>query len=305
MMQIAGISQSIVWFIATAVALASSIASVQADEPLRWRFQPGQTLSYSLVQEMTISGGGAGGELRNTASQQFDITWEVQSVSDAGDALIWHRFDRIRSKMTLPTGGLEYDSATPGPPTGMAAINAPLYRALIERPVEISVAADGRITEVKIPDEVRAALKKVPTSAVMGDFAMPETFRTQFLSGFPTLPEGPIEPGREWSTKSTTELPAAGSQTVETTYRYEGTREVDGKPVALIKLGRVLSFAGEGPNRRAVKEQIAEGEALFDRAGRLHSTKLKHNVTIEANAGDRRAVQRIEQSIEVKQPAPK
>lgn len=103
--------------------LALTAASARADEPLRWNFQDGQRLAYSVVQEMTISGtAGPAGDLKNTTRQQMDIAWEVQSVNDAGDAVVRHRFERIRSQMTLPTGGLEFDSAAEGPPTGMAAI---------------------------------------------------------------------------------------------------------------------------------------------------------------------------------------
>lgn len=288
------------WFLASATA-------VHADEPLRWKFQPGQRLSYGIVQEMVISGGDPAGELDNNSRQQLDVTWEIERVDAEGTAALRLKFDRIRTKMTLPIGGLEYDSAAKGPATGMAAINAPLYQALIKAPVELTISADGRVTSVKLPDDVQAALKRMPTSAAFGDLTKPETFQNLFMPGFPMLsPEKSPTPGYQWPIKSTTTLPgAAGDQTVDTNYLYEGVRNVDGKSVAVIRQTRSISFSGSQTVQRTVKEQSTEGEILFDvAAGRLQSTILKHIVTMSVKRGDAVAEQKIEQKVEVKPITP-
>lgn len=279
-----------------------AIGFARADEPIRWKLQSGAQLGYSIVQEMTISGGeGDADKLQNKSRQQLDITWQVKGVNAAGEPVIGHRFNRIRSQMTLPTGHLEYDSAAAGPPSGMAAINAPLYAALIKSPVEITLWADGRTKSVQVPEAVKAALKKVPTSTAIGDLADAERFQALFLPGFPYLPNGQIEPGLQWSIKSNTDLTSAGKQTIETAYVYEGRREVEGVSYAVIGVTRTIGFEAGEASQRSVKEQSSEGEILFDTAaGRLQSSRLKHQATITITVANRATEQKIDQSIEVK-----
>jgi hypothetical protein len=275
----------------------------RADGPLRWKFAAGDKIGYSIVQEMNISGTGqVAGELENQSRQQLDVTWEVDRVSSAEEATVRLRFNRIRSKMTLPIGGLEYDSDAKGPAMGMAAINAPLYQALIKSPVEFTITTAGRVTGVKLPEEVHSALRRMPTSAAFGDLSKAETFQTAFLAGFPGLPpDESFSPGHQWPVKTTAVLDSAGTQTVETNYHYEGMREVEGKSFAVIRPIRTISFTGAEAPQRKLKEQSSEGEILFDAAaGRLHSSTLKHVVAITSGAGDTAQEQKIEQSIQVK-----
>jgi hypothetical protein len=270
---------------------------------LRWKLQSGDHFSYDIVQEMNVSGTGAlAAEVESQSRQQLDVTWEVERGTDAGEATVRLKFDRIRTKMTLPIGGLEFDSDAKGPAVGMAAINAPLYQALVKSPIEFVVAPAGRVTGVKLPEEVQAALKRMPTSSAFGDLAKPETFQALFLPGFPILPpEESFSPGHQWPVKTTAELPGAGTLTVETNYHYEGRREVDGKTVAVIRPTRTVSFAGSGAWQRRIKEQSTEGEILFDQsAGRVQASTLKHTMSITVNAGAGEVEQKVEQLIQVK-----
>jgi len=281
----------------------SSSTAAHADGPFRWKFQAGDRLTYSVVQDMNISGsGGVPAELANKSHQQFDFTWDVISVSAAGEATVRLRFDRIRSKMTLPSGGLEYDSSAKGPAMGMAAINSPLYQALVKSPVEITISPAGRVMGVRLPPEVLAALKRMPTSAALGDLTKPEAFQTAFLTGFPILPlEETVSHGHQWPVKSAAALPTAGSPTIETNYFYEGMRDSEGKSVAVIRPVRTISFGVGESALRAVKEQTSEGEHLFDvAAGRLQSSTLKHVVVLGGKKGEEGATQTIEQTIQVR-----
>lgn len=286
-----------------AILLCVFASNVRADGPLRWKFQPGDLFSYAIVQEMNVSGaGGLATEVESQSRQQLDVTWEVTRTNGAGEATVRLKFNRIRSKMTLPIGGLEFDSDAKGPAMGMAAINAPLYQALIKSPVEFVITPLGRVSGVTLPEEVQAAIKRMPTSAAFGDLAKPEVFQALFLPGFPILPpEDSVSPGDQWPEKTTTELPGAGKLTVETTYRYEGTRDVDGKTVAVIRPTRTLGFSDSNSQQRTVKEQSSEGEILFDpSAGRVQDSNLKYRVAITVNTGAGPVEQKIEQLIQMK-----
>jgi hypothetical protein len=82
------------------------------------------------------------------------------------------------------------------------------------------------------------------------------------------------------------------------TFRYEGTKDINGTKYAVIKPQRKIEFenppaekAGQPklpaarPNAQLkIKEQTSDGEMLFNiAAGRLQSTSLTHNLVVEAN----------------------
>jgi hypothetical protein len=280
-----------------------TVAAVgRAQEPLRWKFQPGLRLRYEIVQEFSASAEPAADGLTNQSRQQLDVSWEISQVDDDGTARVNLKFDRIRTKMTLPIGGLDYDSASDGPAIGMAAINAPLYQALTKTPVHLQLAADGRVTSVGLSEDTQAVLKRMPTSEAIGDFTRPERFQTLFLTGFPQLPpEKSPTPGDKWQAKSSAPLPGGETQTVESNYTYDGLREVNGTSLAVIRLLRTVSIGNGNSPTRSIKEQASESEFLFDTAaGRLHSSMLKHHMTIAVKERGIAGVQKVEQSIQVK-----
>jgi hypothetical protein len=283
------------------VSLALSPQAIAQE--LRWKFQPGQRLRYEIVQEMAITGTvGAAADLQNTSRQQTEITWEVDRVDASGDAVIRQRFDRIRTKMTLPTGSLEYDSSQKGPATGMAAVNSPLYAALVKSPIEITVSPIGEVKSVTLTAEVQAALKRMPTAATLGDLSKPRVFQNLFLAGFPTLHgQREHEAIVEWTTETDVTLPTGGKQTIVNVYQNEGKRSARGATLAVIRPKRTVTISDDDTTKRTVKNETSSGEILFDiTAGRLQSSTLKHSMSVGLQVAGRPAEQKVEQSIDVK-----
>ena len=108
--------------------------------------------------------------------------------------------------------------------------------------------------------------------------------------------------------------PAVGKQTVETTYKYDGTKDIKGTLFAVIKPQLKMEFEGQAPVKEGqpqqpaaqqnmqmkIKDQTSDGEVLFNiPAGRLQSTSLKQNVTIEASVNGQPIQQKIDQKIDV------
>ena len=63
-----------------------------------------------------------------------------------------------------------------------------------------------------------------------------------------------------------------GNQTADYTFKYEGTREVDGTTFAVIKPTMKLELANNPMMEIKMKEQKTQGEVLFNlEQGRLHS----------------------------------
>lgn len=263
--------------------LLTSAAHAVAQEPLRWKFEPGQKLNYGMIQAMKLgsTGGPLGGQ-NVTMNQEMQMTWEVVSKNEQGEAVIRQKFERMKMKMELPApaGAMEYDSKSDAPPTGMAAMFAPLYKALSSADFQLTITPRGEIKDVVVPDEVISALKNSPGGMAMGDLATPEGFKKMISNGALVLPEGAPEPGKEWSTKMELNNPLGGKQVVETTYRYEDTKEIDGVQYAVFRPSLKMSI--EGNEQMKVTEQDSSGEVLFNiEAGRLHTSTLDQKITME------------------------
>jgi hypothetical protein len=311
----------------TLVALATSTGLANltraADDPLRWKFKVGEKLDYKMVQEMNMAAsGGPIPQMKTTMHQEMDMTWDVQGVNDEGEAVIRQKFDRIKMKMTTPVGGFEYDSNAEAAPTGLGAMIAPMYKAMTQGEFEITMTARGEVKDVKVPEEVLTALKSSPGAAAMGDMATAEGFKKMISQGALVLPENPPKEGESWSSKVEMNNPAAGKQTVETTYTYQGTKEIDGTTYAVIKPELKMEFEqqpaegeksdaekAEEPKQPApiqqlqmkVGEQSSDGEVLFNiKEGRLYSTTLNQKVTIDATVQGQVMQQKIDQKIDVK-----
>jgi hypothetical protein len=281
---------------------------------LRWKFKVGEKLDYNMVQEMqmTASSTAPPQETKTSMRQEMNMTWDVQGVDDkSGEAVIRQKFDRVKMTMQTPFGGFDYDSKSEEAPTGLGAMIAPMYKAMTEGEFEITMTSRGEVKDVKIPEQVLTALKNSPNAAAMGDMANADGFKKMISQGALVLPKDPPKKGDTWTTKVEMKNPAVGTQTVETTYRYDGTKDIKGTKFAMIKPQLKMEFgnqaaAKEGqPQQPAaqqnpqmkIKEQTSDGEVLFNiPAGRLQSTSLKQNVTIEANAN---VTMKIDQKIDV------
>lgn len=302
-------------FVSACVVLAGSAllaGLARAEDPLRWKFEVGEKLDYSMAQEMNMSA--AAGQVMTTMRQDMDMTWDVQGVDKStGEAVIKQKFDRIKLKLTSPIINVDYDSKSDTPPVGFAAQIAPMYKAMTSNEFEITMTARGEVKDVKIPEEVIAALKNSPGASQMGDLTSPEGFKKMLSQGALVLPDNVPKKGETWSTKVEINNPQAGKQSVETVYTYEGTKDMDGATYAVIKPQLKMAFEGQAvavegqpkppapPVSMKVVDQNSDGEILFNISkGRLSSTTLRQNVTIEASAAGRTGQQKIDQKIEVK-----
>lgn len=299
--------------IVTAVCLGAVSPQSKAEEPLRWKFEVGQKFNYSMKQNMSmVAMGGPVGQMTTTMSQDMDMTWDVQGVNDdKSEAIIKQKFERVKMTMKTPVGEFTYDSQSDVAPTGLGAMIAPMYKAMTNGEFEITMTARGEVKDVKIPEEVIAALKASPGAAAMGDIASAEGFKKMISQGALVLPEAAPKKGDTWSSKVEMKNPAVGKQTVETTYTYDGTEDVDGATYAVIKPQLKMEFdnapAAEGQPKPAtpqismkIADQSSDGKILFNVAkGRLYSTTLQQKVTIDATIGGQTMQQKIDQNIVV------
>jgi hypothetical protein len=155
-----------------------------------------------MTQNMTISStGGPGGPQNVTMNQDLKMTWDIQDVTKEGNAIIQQKIESVKMKMALPppVGAIEYDSTSEKPPAGPAAMLAPMYGAMMKGAFTITMTPQGEIKDVKIPEEIVAALKNSPGAAAMGDMASPEGFKKMIKQGSLKLPDDAPTEGKEWT----------------------------------------------------------------------------------------------------------
>jgi hypothetical protein len=166
------------------------------------------------------------------------------------------------------------------------------------------------VKDVKIPDEVLAALKSSPGATELGEMTTAEGFKKMVTQGLMQLPMDPPKSGQTWTSKLETDNPRGGKQIIETTYRYDGTKDVNGTTFAVIKPQQKFEFvapaedpaapAPQGPKIKVV-EQNSEGEVLFNiKAGRLHSMTVDNKLTVDTTAGGNPIQPKIQQKIVLK-----
>jgi hypothetical protein len=280
---------------------AALSSTCRAEEPLRWKFKVGEQLDYQLTQDMNMDmDAGPTGQLHTSMNQVMNMQWDVKGVDDQGNAVVEQSIKRIQMKMTAPGGqGFDYDSASEGPAVGMAAMIAPMFEAMTAGAFEVTMTPRGEVSDVRIPPDMAAAIAKGPGGAG-GEKAAIDQFKAMITQGAFVLPENPPTPGEEWTTKVDVKNPAGGNQTVETTYKYEGSRDVDGTTFAVIRPSLKMELAGNAMMQMKVKEQSTDGEVLFnEEAGRLHSMSIDQDLTIDVGVGGQTMPGTIKQKVDV------
>lgn len=279
-----------------------STVTSHADEPLRWKFKAGDKFDYTMAQDMNMNmDAGPAGKLATTAQQNMEMNWAIQTVNPDGSAVIKQSIDRIRVKMTAPGGqGFDYDSDSKEPAVGMAAMVAPTFEAMTAGSFEFTMSPRGDVSDVKVSPELLEAVKNAPGNQGSTDEKAAEQFKQMVSQVAFVLPEKAPTAGEQWTTKIALNNPAAGNQSVETTYKFVGTREVDGTTFAVIEPSMKMELAGNPAMEMKMKEQKTEGEVLFNvEDGRLHSMKINQDITLDIVAGGQTIPGTIDQKIEV------
>jgi hypothetical protein len=285
--------------VAIALSLSLLVGVAQAAEAPRWKFEQGQSNRYRMNQTMKMSMNIGGNDVNNNLKQVIDMSWTVREVKDDGSAVLDQKIDRMR--MTIEAGGqkIELDSAAKDEPQGQAAMLVPMLKAFTSKAFKVTMSPRGEIADVEVPEEMLEALKNTPGAAAMGDMATPEGFKKMVSQASFAMPEK-LEPGDEWTQKMEMQLPGIGKQIAETTYKYEGAKEIDGKEYEVFAPTLTIRYEG-GATAVNVGDQKSNGQILFDReAGRLASSELKQDMTLTLSAGGQSIEQKLDQTIEMK-----
>jgi hypothetical protein len=282
---------------------ALTAAACHSAEPLRWKFEPGETLNYEMTQTMeTTVAAGPAGDFTSGMKQIMDMKWHVDEVTPEGNAKMRQQIERVRLTMTMPGQVTEYDSAGDEPPQGMVAMLAPLYDAMTSGEFTVTMTPRGEIVDAEVPPKLMEAMKNVPGADALGDLSTSEGMKQLLTHSALTLPEGELQSGETWQSRVETKMPF-GKMEVVTTYEYVGTKDADGQTFEVIKLSPEIKNAGDDGAQMQldVSEQKSDGEILFDRElGQMHSSHLQQTMQMEMKVLGQKQAITIDQTVDMK-----
>jgi len=190
----------------------------------------------------------------------------------------------------------EYDCASDKKPEGVAAMVAPLFQSMINKPIVVTMDPQGKAVSVKIPDDVKESIAKTPGGAQLASMLSDEGMKNLMQMG--TLPDKPVRPGDTWNRTTTMKNPMLGDMTIETTWRYVGTEQRGGKELEKIASQIKMQF-GEGKEGKArITAQDNQGTIYFDnQKGDLVESTTDSKMTIQVSVQG----QQFDQVLENKQ----
>ncbi len=281
--------------------LLLAASSSHAATTLRWKFEPGQVLHQTVVQDMKMTMVIRGRTIVTNMTQTMDVTWEIGAVDAQGTAEITQAFDRIQMKMTAAGApGFEFDSNKDEELTGIGAALGPGLKAMAKSKFELKMTTRGEIVEVEVSQETADAFKKLPGAGAMGGLFSKDGMIALIKKSSQAFPEQPLEKGDDWTTKTETEMPNIGAMAADTKLTYAGPEDVEGKQLEKLDLIIAITIAPKVGGRAQVNltEQDASGVIYFDNAaGRIDHSEIVQNMTLQVMVANNNFTQKISQTI--------
>jgi hypothetical protein len=274
-----------VWVWVGLVALAGSVRAAEVQlapaEPLRWKFKAGESIRYSMVQEISQETRDPGRALKLTMNQTVDLHWSVKSVADDGVADMTWTIDRVRAKVSGPEGGFEFDSQTGKDPEGpLGAQVGPLVKPLVGAEFSLKMNGRGEYRDVKVPPKVVESLRQAGPGASAGVVDPEEGLKNMINQANLILPETALKPGTTWSKQSRSAMPMLGTMVWDRLFTFEGP-DPTATELRRISMETKVSLEPAADSNVVVKitSPPSKGEFVFDpQAGRIVSSRVNENL---------------------------
>ena len=264
-----------------------------AAEPLRWKLKEGESLPYTMVQELSQETKDAARSARLTTKQTVELHWSVKGVSSEGVADMTWAIDRLRAKVDLPAAekanqpaaGFEYDSQSGKDPEGpLAASMTPLLKALVGAEFSVKMNARGEYQDVKLPQKLVDSLRQGAGAAGAADPG--ENFKGMINQVSLVLPEAAPAKGDSWSNQSRFPMPPLGTLVWNRRFTFDGSVP-DAANLRRISLDTKISLEPAAGSDVAVKLTSGQrtGEYIFDaQAGRIVSSRVDEKLQMSFSA---------------------
>lgn len=283
--------------------LATVCSHAHAQQTLRWKFRAGESRDVDVTQTMSMALNVEDQPLRVGMRQRMSISRTVQSVDEQGNARVLQQIKRVQMTADGPAA-FAYDSKQPA---GDAAGLAPLFQALTQAQIAMTITPRGKVQDVELPQPLLEAIDSLPATGVARQLFSQEGLTELMKQSSLEFPEQSLQPGERWQTKSTLKTPLLGTQVVTTTYTYQGAQESGQQRLAQIEVQNEFAFEDVPKTTMLhIKDQFNQGKILFDNDhGDLVSSQTSAKLTLEVQTAGRKVSQNIttELQLQVQPPA--
>lgn len=266
-------------FVAFLVLILLNFGSAEAQSTLRWKFAKGDKLAIHYVQETTTKTTVNTRPISMAITMTVDFTWQVEDMSQTGEATIRQSFSRLQFEMDAGDAGrLAYDSAADRPVTSATRAIAESSEILLGAQTVLKMDQRGTVVSTELAGETAEKLKNADPA--IKQLLSAEGIRQMLGQAAAPLPEQSVSEGDKWQREQKVQTPLGLIHQV-TTYTAAGKTDVAGKAVEKIDIAATFKVEKAHP-KSVVKEQGLSGQMLFDNeAGRLVQTQLTQTLKTE------------------------
>jgi hypothetical protein len=252
----------------------------------RWKLTPGTKLVSEVVQEMEQSPPGT----TKPVTQKTEITqlWEVKDRNGDGTAQIVTVLQRARLSMDIPGAGAVEMDTDKAEDFGFAKQIGQMFRPMIGVQCTNSMAPNGKISNVVIPDDALKGFRSIPLGS-----SMEPVLKDSIEKGSPVFPDTPIVPGHTWTQVTETKNDAGVLESTNQ-YKYIGSVPFEGRPIHQFNVTTKMAFKGENRFKAkiSVPSQDIQGKLWFDNEnGYLVVSELNQNMTMNIEVPDQPLVE--------------
>jgi hypothetical protein len=256
------------WYLALVAGLVVSSAA-QAQTACRFRWQPGQVLTYRVEQVMTESGVIEGSSFETITKCKNVKHWQVLAVDAVGVATVQMSLASLRLETTAPNGEtLVFDSADPE--KSNPQMKEQLSRYVGQPLALLRIDAQGRVVEVKESKHGPASrFESEPPFAVV-------------------LPASAFQPGQGWerSYNVTLEPPKGTGEKYPATQKYV-CKSMSGATATIAITTALKSLPAAVADQVPLLQMQPEGEVVFDtQAGYMKSARMQVDKELAGQQGE-------------------
>ncbi len=210
--------------IAAVVLAIGAVAVAQEKVTLKAKREPG-----AYVMTMTSDGATNVTGARNVKQKTSTlIAMEMTADKPTAEGQVIHvTYKRFKLNVSNPMMSVTYDSANPA---SAESPLAPTYKAMLDKTVDVTLAADGAVKDVEGVDQLfdevtRDNPQMAQAAAQMKQQFGKGMFVQMFESTSKSLPAKPVGPGDTWTVNEKMTMPTAGMGNIKIDYKLKEIKD--------------------------------------------------------------------------------
>jgi hypothetical protein len=153
----------------------------------------------------------------------------------------------------------------------------------------LELTPQGKIVKIQVPPEFYESGERV-SGEDFDELATEESIKQMLSVLTIEFPEKSLDVNEKWNASIDSDAPFLGKLTIDSSYEYMGTKQIDGRSLVTIKPTITMKPAAQADAqvKMTFDDQSTTGEIYFDaEAGHIHSGQIEQNSKIKMIVGER------------------